>query len=137
MLDQKNDTDHWGFAFDFMITLRREITNEVRKKRFIHVIRLFKGTVDPKMAILSLFIHSHAVQNMYDIISSVGHKRWYSGEMWFKIDPTDLPVWTWKSASKISTFRYLLLFQIQKKVIQVWNDMIKLNFILGWIPPFN
>ncbi len=74
MLDQKNDTDHWGFAFDFIITLRCEITNEVRKRRFIHVIQLFKGTVDPKMTILLLFTHSHAVPNLYEFISSVEHK---------------------------------------------------------------
>lgn len=48
MLDQKNYMDHWGFAFDSIITLRHEITNESKKRRFVLEIQLFKGTVDPK-----------------------------------------------------------------------------------------
>ncbi len=44
------------------------------------VLSKFKGTVHPKMKILSLFTHSQVDPNLYEFLCSAKHKGRYSEE---------------------------------------------------------
>jgi len=48
----------------------------------IYPIPELKGTVHPKMKIVSSFTHHHVVPNLYEFLSSVEHKSRYFEECW-------------------------------------------------------
>ncbi len=47
------------------------------------ILFLIKGTVHPKMKILSSFTHPHVIPNLYKFLSYVEHKRRYFEEFWW------------------------------------------------------
>ncbi len=98
-------------------------------------IYTLQGIIHPNMKMLSSFTHPHAVPNLYKFISYTERRRRYSEECWTSIVGSEILHKSIETVNCVITkfFKiYYFMFNMRKKLIQVWNDM-KIMTCTFWI----